>query len=116
MRYLFYHIAKAIANFLWAHGAVPPGFIGFCVMGNKRIQRKSKMISGQPHRALRGFASPVLRGFSRSVKQDSEASTASGGVSAANVAPAASRLLVHPSDPLAEVQELRLFYAASAAV
>jgi hypothetical protein len=29
---------------------------------------------------------PVLRGFSRSVKQDSEASNASGGVSVANVA------------------------------
>jgi hypothetical protein len=30
---------------------------------------------------------PVLRGFSRSVKQDSETSAASGGVSAANVSP-----------------------------
>jgi hypothetical protein len=30
-------------------------------------------------------ALPVLRGFSRSVKQDSEASSASGGVSNANV-------------------------------
>jgi hypothetical protein len=29
---------------------------------------------------------PVLRGFSRSVKQDSEASNASGGVSEASVA------------------------------
>jgi hypothetical protein len=48
---------------------------------------------------------PVLRGFSRNVKQDSEANAVSGGVSAANVpglrfAPAASRLLPHPSDPL----------------
>jgi hypothetical protein len=30
-------------------------------------------------------ALPVLRGFSRNVKQDSEASNASGGVSEANV-------------------------------
>jgi hypothetical protein len=32
---------------------------------------------------------PVLRGFSRSVKQDSEANKVSGGVSAANVASSA---------------------------
>jgi hypothetical protein len=35
---------------------------------------------------------PVLRGFSRSVKQDSETSKASGGVSAANVASCGMKL------------------------
>jgi hypothetical protein len=52
---------------------------------------------------------PVLRGFSRSVKQDSEASTASGGESdrrertfrGSAFAPAASRLLRTPPIPCA---------------
>jgi hypothetical protein len=40
---------------------------------------------GRVPRAEALHSSPVLRGFSRSVKQDSEASNASGGVSNANV-------------------------------
>jgi hypothetical protein len=40
---------------------------------------------GRVPRAKALHSSPVLRGFSRSVKQDSEASNASGGVSEANV-------------------------------
>jgi hypothetical protein len=40
---------------------------------------------------------PVLRGFNRSVKQDSKANEVSGGVSAANVARKPTSGKFHPS-------------------